>query len=205
MPVRCSFRHSFGSVTIALATAPLLDCSSSKDTSGGTVDCSTLAPDAGSTTPEQACYMDNDGISDQPYTIEIAVTDTGFTSTGGDTGDDGGSDSGDGGGGGPPAKNIINTENLSPVTLTLTNNGTKPHGFTVGCTSVCSGYPTLPAGCSPMACFPAGATIAPIAPGTSKTVTFDTPRPDDVIYPFSSGAPGDESVPGLNQGQWSLM
>jgi hypothetical protein len=63
----------------------------------------------------------------------------------------------------------------------------------------------LPAGCSPEACFPAGATIAPIAAGTSTTVTFDTPTPDGLIYPFSSSAPGDSAVPGLNQGQWSLM
>lgn len=191
-------RSVVGSVATALLSIPLVQCSSSGNS--GTVPCSTLG-DAVPTKSEQACYTDNDGITNQPYTIAIAVTDTGFTATGGDRGDDGGNDPGDAG----PAKNIINTQNLSPVTLTLTNEGTRPHGFAVGCTSVCSGYPTLPAGCSGTACFPAAATIAPIPPGTNKTVTFDTPRPDNVIYPFSSGAPGDESVPGLNEGQWSLI
>jgi hypothetical protein len=198
--------YSFGSVAIALVAAALLHCSSSDNTNGAS--CSTLA-DAASTTADSVCYMDNDGLSGDSYTIAIAVNDTGFTSTGGDPGDDGddGGDSGDAGaaGSGASAKNIINTENASAVTLTLTNTGTKPHGFTVGCVNVCSAYPTLPSGCSPTACFPAAATIAPIMPGTSKTVTFDTPVPDDLIFPFSSGAPGDEGVAGLNMGQWSLM
>jgi hypothetical protein len=171
-----------------VSSAGLVHCSSDGDGDG--VACSSLSPDAATTDPG-TCYPDNDGINDDTYTIDIAVDDTGFSSTGGD--DDAG------------AKNIIATQNQSPVTLTLTNNGTKPHGFQVGCVSVCTSYPTLPAGCSPLACFPAGATIAPIAPGASATVTFDTPTPDGLLYPFSSSAPDDGSVPGLNQGQWSLM
>jgi len=127
------------------------------------------------------CYPDSDGINDETYTIDLAVDDTGFS------------------------KNILATQNESQVTLTLTNTGTKPHGFQVGCVSVSSAYPSLPAGCSPEACFPAGATIAPILPGAKTTITFDTPTPDGLIYPFSSSAPADGTVPGLNQGQWSLM
>jgi hypothetical protein len=179
-------------VTLALTATALLDCSSGSNgaNSDSTVECSSLAPDAGMTASLDTCYADNDGINDQTYTIAIAVTDTGFTSTGGD-------DAG--------VKNIIATQNSSQVTLTLTNNGTMPHGFTVGCVSVCSSYPTLPTGCSPSACFPSGATIAPIAAGATATVTFVTPVPDGLLYPFSSGAPGDESVSGLNQGQWNLM
>ena len=56
-----------------------------------------------------------------------------------------------------------------------------------------------------MACFPASATIAPLAPGASATITFDTPTPDGLIYPFTSNEPADSAVPGLNDGQWSLM
>jgi hypothetical protein len=179
---------------LALLAATLTHCSSSSNSNSGEIDCSSVSPDAATTTSDDTCYPDNDGINDETYTIAIAVDDTGFTATGGDVGDSG-----------PAAKNIIATQNDSQVTLTLTNNGTIPHGFRVGCVSVCSSYPTLPAGCSPEACFPAGATIAPIAPGASVTVTFDTPTPDGLIYPFSSSAPGDSAVPGLNQGQWSLM
>ncbi len=180
----------------ALFAAGLVHCSASSDApgsgAGATVACSSLARDAAATASDDTCYPDNDGINDAPYTIAIAVDDTGFSPTGGDDA-------------GTSVKNIIATQNASQVTLTLVNKGTKPHGFTVGCVNVCSAYPTLPAGCSPEACFPAGATIAPIAPDASATVTFDTPTPDGLIYPFSSGAPGDSAVTGLNQGQWSLM
>ncbi|HVW29561.1 MAG TPA: hypothetical protein VHC69_29560 [Polyangiaceae bacterium] len=178
-------------VAFAFALAGLAGCSSS-DSGDGAVACSSLKSNTVATADDDTCYPDNDGINDDTYNIEIAVNDDGFTSTGGDN--DGGT-----------AKNIISTQNESQVTLTLRNDGTKPHGFTVGCVSVCSSYPTLPKGCSPKACFPKGATIDPIDPGASKTVTFSTPTPDNLIYPFSSGAPGDDSVPGLNGGQWSLM
>jgi hypothetical protein len=177
------------SARCVLTAAAVLHCSSCSSPTSG-IECSSVSPDAATTTDEDTCYPDNDGVNDFTYTIEIAVNDTGFTSTDGN-------DAG--------AKNIIATQNESQVTLTLTNNGTVPHGFQVGCVSVCSSYPTLPAGCSPLACFPANSTIAPIAPGTSATVTFLTPTPDGLIYPFSSSAPGDSSVPGLNSGQWSLM
>jgi hypothetical protein len=174
-------------VACLLAAMGLLHCSSSG--SGG-VACSSIDPDAVMTAGEDTCYPDNDGTNSDVYTIDITVNDAGFTSTGGD-------DAG--------TKNIIATQNESQVTLKLTNSGTKPHGFKVGCVSVCSSYPTLPAGCSPKACFPSNSTIAPIAAGTSATITFDTPTPDGLIYPFSSSAPDDSSVPGLNEGQWSLM
>jgi hypothetical protein len=186
-------RRPLARIVLALMAPALVHCSSNGNSnSGATVECSSVPPDAGMTASLDTCYPDNDGVNDQTYTIDIAVTDTGFTSTGGDPDDAG-------------AKNIIATQNSSQVILTLTNNGTMPHGFTVGCVSVCSSYPTLPAGCSPSACFPSGATIAPIAAGATATVTFVTPVPDGLLYPFSSGAPGDDSVPGLNQGQWNLM
>jgi hypothetical protein len=39
----------------------------------------------------------------------------------------------------------------------------------------------------------------------SMTVMFDTPTPDGLFYPFKSSQPSDSAVPGLNNGQWSLM
>jgi hypothetical protein len=128
-----------------------------------------------------ACFTDGDGINGGAYTFDLTVDDTGFS------------------------KNILATQNDAQVTLTLTNMGTKPHGFEVECASVTSAYPDLPAGCPTTACFPAGSTIAPLAPGASKTITFDTPTPDGIIYPFKSSEPADGTVPGLSNGQWTLM
>jgi hypothetical protein len=177
---------------LLLPAVGLLHCSSS---SSG-VSCSSISPDAAATTPLTTCYPDNDGITGGAYTIDLAVDDTGFTSTGGDDNDGG------------ITKNVIATQNDAMVTLTLTNKGTVPHGFQVSCVSVCMSYPSLPAGCSPLACFPQPqSTIAPIAPGASMTIMFNTPTPDGLLYPFSSTAPGDGAVPGLNgkNSQWSLM
>jgi hypothetical protein len=129
------------------------------------------------------CFPDNDGVTGNPtpYIFDVMVNDTGFS------------------------KMLLTTQNSSPVMLTLTNTGTKPHGFKVECTSVTPAYPTVPAGCPTTACFPAGSTIAPLAPGASTTVTFMTPIPDSLIYPFNSNEPDDSNVPALNDGQWSLM
>ncbi len=135
------------------------------------------------------CYPDNDGLTGGAYTIDLVVDDMGFRAVGPDAG----------------AKDIIATQNDAVVTLTLTNMGTTPHGFAVGCTSACPAYPNLPGGCSPLACFPSNSNIAPLAPGASTTVTFDTPTQDGLLYPFTSNEPDDSAVPGLNAGQWSLM
>jgi hypothetical protein len=180
-------------VTLALVGAALLHCSSCSNSGNSGVNCSSISPDAEVTRDAGTCYPDNDGITGGSYTIELAVNDTGFFATGDD---DAGADAGQ--------KDIIATQNDAIVTLTLTNTGTKPHGFEVLCTSVCPSYSNLPSGCSPVACFPANANIAPIMPGTSQTIAFDTPTPDGLLYPFQSNAPGDSTVPGL-MGQWSLM
>ncbi len=127
------------------------------------------------------CFPDGDGLNGGSYTFDLTVDDTGFS------------------------KNILATQNDSQVTVHVTNNGTKPHGFTVGCTNVANAYPDLPAGCPSKACFPAGATLAPLMPGASGSVTFVTPTPDNLVYPFSSNAPGDADVAGLQNGQWTLM
>ncbi len=42
----------------------------------------------------------------------------------------------------------------------------------------------------------------------TATITFFTPTPDGLLYPFKSSEPGDSSVPGLNGSlgsAWSLM
>jgi len=144
------------------------------------------------------CYPDNDGVNNVPQPVDLVVDDTGFYAGSPDSGAD--TDAG--------MKTVITTQNSSTVTLTLTNKGTKEHGFTVECTSVLPAYPNLPAGCSSMACFPSDSTIAPLAPGASKTVTFQTPAPDNLNYPFKSNAPGDADSPALNGSDgtaWSLM
>jgi hypothetical protein len=167
----------------------LFQCSSSSDTKDD-VDAGThgsLSVDAGA--DAAYCYPDHDGINGGEFPIDLVVNDTGFYSPG---------DAG-------AAKNIIATQNDAVVMLTLTNRGLKPHGFKVGCANVTSIYPDLPAGCSPDACFPSNAVIAPIMPGQTVTITFDTPTPDGLNYPFTSNDPDDADVPGLNMGQWALM
>jgi hypothetical protein len=166
--------------TLALVGPVLLNCSSSSNSA-------TAADDGGA-----ACYPDNDGINNVVATIDLVVDDSGFYSSDVDAG----------------MKLVISTQNDSMVTLTLTNMGTNPHGFEVECTSVLPAYPNLPAGCSSTACFPTSSTIAPIAAGASTTITFDTPTPDNLLYPFKSSEPGDSTVAGLNGSMgtaWSLM
>lgn len=102
-----------------------------------------------------------DGINGGTAALAVSVSDTAFT----------------------PA--ILKAENLATVTLTLTNTGTKPHGFAVQCIPV----PAV-SGCPATSCFPNAATIAPIAPSAKATVTFLVPNPEG-IYNFGSSAPSD--------------
>jgi len=129
------------------------------------------------------CFPDQDGINGGTYPIDLTVDDTGFSKT------------------------VIGTQNDATAILTLKNTGTRPHGFEVECTSVVPAYPTVPAGCPSLACFPSNSTIAPLAPGQSRTITFFTPTPDMLNYPVKSSEPSDCTVPGLNGGvtQWALM
>jgi hypothetical protein len=129
------------------------------------------------------CFPDHDGINGGSYIFEATVDDEGFSKT------------------------VFATQNDATVLLTLKNTGTKPHGFAIECTNVKPTYPSIPAGCPSVACFPANAVIPPLMPGESKTITFDTPTPDGLLYPVKSSDPDDCSVQGLNGGstQWSLM
>jgi hypothetical protein len=172
-------KHLGFRVGLVVARVLLLACSSSSS-GGGTTQ---PVPDAA------ACFSDSDGINGGDLTFDLVVNDTGFYASGPDAG----------------MKDIIATQNDAQVTITLTNNGTKSHGFKVGCTSVAPSYPNIPAGCPTTACFPSNAAIPPLAPGATATITFDTPTPDGLIYPFTSNEPNDAEVKGLNDGQWTLM
>lgn len=186
MPVSFRFMGLYRSSIVILVGVVLVSCGS--PTTGS------LTSGLGTT-----CFPDSDGINGGMYTFDLIVNDTGFYNGAPDSG--------------PVAADagmqvVLASQNDATITLTLTNQGTVPHGFEVDCTSVVPSYPDLPAGCPSMACFPSGSTIAPIAPGTSTTVTFDTPTPDGLLYPFKSSAPGDSAVPGLNGMDgtaWSLM
>ncbi len=71
---------------------------------------------------------------------------------------------------------ILKAQNDANVTLTVTNVGTRQHDFVVDCQG--------------SACFPDAATIPPLAPDASATVTFQTPDTEG-IYDVRSDLPGD--------------
>jgi hypothetical protein len=170
-------RRSLAPLAFALLGAALLHCSSSSSSPAGQHD---NGDDSGD---DDSCFPDNDGTTGvaMPATFVLTVDDMGFS------------------------KMLLTTQNDAMTTLTLTNNGTRPHGFKVGCTSVTPAYPNVPAGCPTTACFPANASIPPLAPSASATIVFETPVPDSLIYPFTSNEPDDSAVANLNDGQWSLM
>ena len=69
---------------------------------------------------------------------------------------------------------VWKTQNLANVTLHLENTGTTPHGFRVRCRG--------------KQCFPDGATIDPIEPGTNVTATFQVPYAEGT-YDVDDGTP----------------
>jgi hypothetical protein len=147
------------------------------------VHCSS-ASSPGSDADGGECYPDNDGVNDMAQNVELTVDDKEFS------------------------RIAITTQNASPITFTLKNKGTKPHGFVVESTSVLPGYPNLPAGCATTASFPPDSTITALAPGKSKTITFMTPTPDNITFPFKSNEADDSKLPGLNgsdKNGWTLM
>jgi hypothetical protein len=104
---------------------------------------------------------DADGIQGGSYAFDLAVDDTAFSPT------------------------ILKAENVASVSVTLTNTGTKPHGFVVEC------MPTPnDEGCPTTSCFPDASTIGPLPPDASATATFVTPNPEG-IYVFRSDVSGD--------------
>ncbi|HET8940238.1 MAG TPA: hypothetical protein VFN67_42650 [Polyangiales bacterium] len=179
---------------LTLTSLALLACGSSDSDSDDDIDDDDDDPFASG-----MCFPDADGLTGVTKTIELTVTDTEFSKT------------------------VLTSQDNSMVVLKLTNEGTKPHGFAVGCASVLDAYPNVPDRCPKVTCFPGSipdgddgdsvadddadmpARIDPIEPGESKTIMFLTPTTDNVIYPFTSNSPDDESVEGLNNGQWTIM
>jgi len=106
---------------------------------------------------------DSDGIVGGCYAFDLTVDDTGFSPI------------------------ILKAQNLSTVTVTLHNTGTRPHDFVVGCIPI--QYP----GCPPQQCFPGAADIPPLAPGDSATTTFTAPNPEG-IYDYRSDVAGDSEI-----------
>jgi hypothetical protein len=180
---------------VTLASLALLACGSSDSDSDADID----DDDDEDPFASGMCFPDADGLTDDPIQIELTVTDTGFS------------------------KKVLTSQDNSRITLTLKNDGSKPHGFRVGCASVLEAYPNVPDRCPKVTCFPGSiaegddgdsvadddaempASIEPIEPGDSKTIMFITPTTDNVIYPFTSNSPDDESVEDLNNGQWTIM
>jgi hypothetical protein len=112
-----------------------------------------------------ACTPDDaDGIIDEPANPRLTVTDTAFMPT------------------------IITTQNTSTITLTLKNEGTRPHGFVVDCKPTPNGD-----GCPLQSCFPREAAIAAIEAGTEVTVSFQSPLVEG-IYDFHSDVPEDAEL-----------
>jgi hypothetical protein len=83
------------------------------------------------------------------------------------------------------APKIFSAQNRATVILKLTNVGSTPHGFTIGC------LPTPNTdGCPSKSCFPEASTIAPLDPGEEATATFEVPLVEG-LYTVSTGVEGD--------------
>jgi hypothetical protein len=112
-------------------------------------------------TPEDA-----DGIISEPATLLLTVSDTKF------------------------APIVLTTQNTSEITLTLRNDGTRPHGFVIDCRPTPNDD-----GCPTQSCFPDESRIQPVAPGEQATVVFETPLVEG-LYDFHSDVPEDADLGG---------
>ena len=122
---------------------------------------------------DQCMGGDQDGVSGGSTRVLMSVSDTAFAVGGLDSGSD--------------QRNVA-VQNLSSVTLTLTNVGTKHHSFVVQCIS------TVPiAGCPALSCFPLSANVSALPPGQNSTTTFVAPAVEGA-YQFISDEPGDTQV-----------
>jgi hypothetical protein len=110
------------------------------------------------------CVSDSDGIVGGSYTFDLTVDDDAF------------------------APIILEAENLANITLTVTNTGTKPHGFALDCLPTPNDN-----GCPVTSCFPDAAAVRLLAPDASVVTTFITPNPEG-IYTFRSPVAGDTQV-----------
>lgn len=112
--------------------------------------------------PNATCNTDADGVNGGNYVFDLTVDDDAFS------------------------PKILTAQNLANIQLTLTNKGTKPHGFSAGCVATPNDN-----GCPTEACFSDAASVAPIEPDARATIHFVTPNPDGLSYPFRSTAPDD--------------
>jgi hypothetical protein len=131
----------------------------------GSNDAGNLGNDeAGGKAAGNACKPpDTDGLVGGCYFFHLVVDDTGFSPI------------------------ILKAQNLARTTIALTNAGTMPHDFVVGC------VPLHAPGCPSQVCFPPQANIASVAPGGTVTTTFVTPFFDG-IYDFRSDLPNDSQI-----------
>ncbi|HEX4512448.1 MAG TPA: hypothetical protein VH054_02895 [Polyangiaceae bacterium] len=124
--------------------------------------CAILAFGCGVRDDDDACTPgDQDGVIGGNVTFDLHVTDQAFSTL------------------------ILESQNDATITLTLTNDGTTPHDFVVDCLPTPNDQ-----GCPTTSCFPADASVAPLSPGQSSTITFITPLVEG-IYTFRSDVAGD--------------
>jgi uncharacterized cupredoxin-like copper-binding protein len=119
-----------------------------------------VAADCGAGLGNDTCEGYQDGISGGAYALQLKVTDDAF------------------------APLILKAQDVSTVTLTLTNEGTQLHDLVIDCMPTPNGSE-----CPATSCFSEGAEIGPLAPGSSATTTFVTPKPEG-IYVFHCDLPG---------------
>jgi hypothetical protein len=125
----------------------------------------------GSSDDDDSCQPDDqDGIIGSKQTVLLSITDERFAVGGVASGS---------------TQSNIAVQNLTEITLVVTNEGEKPHSFQVECRPS-----ELPAGCPQTACFPDEANIPAIQPGKSVTVVFEAPAVEGE-YRFTSTEPGD--------------
>jgi hypothetical protein len=113
---------------------------------------------------DAGCLTQPDAPNGKTSMLSLAVSDTAFSPS------------------------MLAADNNSTVTLTLTNTGTKPHGFAADCLATPNDR-----GCATSWCFPDASVIAPIAPDASATTTFVMPN-EEGTYAFGSSAPGDTMI-----------
>jgi hypothetical protein len=111
---------------------------------------------------DDVCKPDDaDGILGTADTFEVTVTDDAF------------------------APKVLASQNLTHVTLRLTNDGTTPHGFVIACLQTPNDD-----GCPTASCFPDEAKVEPLEPGDSRTIEFEVPLVEG-IHAVSTGVEGD--------------
>lgn len=119
---------------------------------------------------DNPCVTDQNGVLGQHDVFFLTVTDSAFAVGGADSGS---------------MQRNITIENVTTVTLTLQNAGSRPHDFVVLCQPTPNSI-----GCPMQSCFPPEARIPAVQPGQSATTMFVAPFKEGA-YVFVSDLPGD--------------